>query len=214
MKSLATTLGDLQHLVEKLQHDVQEAETHLRNTRCAFQKEDELIGKRIKEQEDEMEELMAQISDQVVEIESYEDRVFQLGVEIENKAAEILDLQANADAYEDEISKELMQNDLEDVLMEVMKLKDLVAEGTPQLQIFVEAMKELTSSPNALAAKELEAKLKQQEIDIEHLESSSSITGMDLEATLGLSIEDEFTALRRRYNLTKGSDIEKEVRLS
>ncbi|KAG0294154.1 hypothetical protein BGZ97_005145 [Linnemannia gamsii] len=211
LNTLAATLSDLQQLVAKSQHDAQEVETHLKNTRQTFQKEEELSKRRIKEHEDEIEELLQQIGDQQVEIESYEDRVFQLGVEIENKAAEILELQAHTDAYEDEVSKELMQNDLEDEVVEVMRLKELVAEGTPQLQVYIEAITELTTCSNALTAKALEAQLAQQEINIENLESSLGVEGMDLEAALGLSIEEEFTALRNRYNLTKGSDIEREV---
>lgn len=214
MNTLAATLNDLQQSVAKLQFDVKEAETHLKNTRQTFQKEEELSKRRIKEHEDEIEELLEQIGDQQVEIESYEDRVFQLGVEIENKAAEILELQAHADAYEDEVSKELMQNDLEDEVVEVMRLKELVAVGTPQLQVYIEAITELTTCSNALAAKALEAQLAQQEIDIENLESSLGVEGMDLEAVLGLSIEEELIALRNRFNLTKGSDIEKEVNIN
>lgn len=198
----------------KLHCDAKEAETLLKNTRQAFQKEEELSKKRIKEHEDEIEELLEQIGDQQVEIESYEDRVFQLGVEIENKAAEIVELQAYADTYEDEVSKELMQNDLEDEVVEVMRLKDLVAVGTPQLQVYIEAITELTACSNALTAKALEAQLAQQEIDMENLESSLGVDGMDLEAALGLSIEEEFIALRNRFNLTKGSDIEKEVNIN
>ena len=214
LNTLEATLNDLQQSVAKLHYDAKEAETQLKNTRLTFQKEEELTKKRIKEHEDEIEELLEQIGDQQVEIESYEDRVFQLGVEIENKAAEILELQAHADAYEDEVSKELMQNDLEDEVVEVMRLKDLVAVGTPQLQFYIEAITELTTCSNALTAKALEAQLAQQEIDIENLESSLGVEGMDLEAALGLSIEEEFIALRKRFNLTKGSDIEKEVNIN
>ncbi|KAF8946419.1 hypothetical protein BGZ47_000570 [Haplosporangium gracile] len=211
LNTLAATLNDLQQSVAKLQYDAQEAETHLKNTLQTYQKEEDLSKRRIKENEDEVEELLEQINDQQVEIESYEDRVFQLGVEIENKAAEILEFQAHADAYEDEVSKELMQNDLEDEVVEVMRLKDLVAEGTPQLQVYIEVITELTTCSNALTAKALEAQLAQQEIDIENLESSLGVEGIDLEAALGLSIEEEFIALRNRFNLTKGSDVEKEV---
>ncbi|KAF9545438.1 hypothetical protein EC957_010968 [Mortierella hygrophila] len=211
LNTLDATLNDLQQSVTKLQYDAKEAETQLQNTRLTFQKEEELSKRRIKEHEDEIEELLEQIGDQQVEIESYEDRVFQLSVEIENKAAEILELQAHADAYEDEVSKELMGNDLEDEVVEVMRLKDLVAVGTPQLQVYIEAITELTTCSNALTAKALEVQLAQQEIDIENLESSLGVEGMDLEAALGLSIEEEFIALRKRFNLTKGSDIEKEV---
>ncbi|KAG9070875.1 hypothetical protein KI688_008416 [Linnemannia hyalina] len=211
LNTLDATLNDLQQSVAKLQYDAKEAEIQLQSTRLTFQKEEELSKRRIKEHEDEIEELLEQIGDQQVEIESYEDRVFQLSVEIENKAAEILELQAHADAYEDEVSKELMQNNLEDEVVEVMRLKDLVAVGTPQLQVYIEAITELTTSSNALTAKALEAQLAQQDIDIENLESSLGVEGMDLEAALGLSIEEEFIALRNRFNLTKGSDIEKEV---
>ncbi|KAG0267553.1 hypothetical protein BGZ95_002826 [Linnemannia exigua] len=211
LNSLATTLSDLQQTVAKLLHDAQEAETRLKNTHQTFQKEEELIKRRIKENEDEVEELMEQIGDQEVEIESYDERVFQLGVEVENKAAEILKLEAHADAYEEVVSKELMQSELEDEVVEVMRLKDLVSEGTPQLAVYIEALTELRTSPSAHISRDLEARLAQQKVDIESLENSLDVEGTDLEAVLGLSIEEEFIALRNRYSLTKGSDIEKEV---
>ncbi|KAF9119098.1 hypothetical protein BGW39_000570 [Mortierella sp. 14UC] len=211
LNSLAATLSDLQQAVAKLQHDAQEAETNLKNTRQSFQKEEELSKRRIKEHEDEVEELLEQIGDQEVEIASYDDRVFQLSVEIESKAAEIRELNERAVAYEEAISKEIMNDELEDEIVEVMRLKGLVSEGTPQLAEYVEAITELTTSSNAHFSRDLEARLAQQQIDIENLENSSGVEGMDLEAVLGLSIEEEFIALRNRYNLTKGSDIEKEV---
>ncbi|KAF9922822.1 40S ribosomal protein S26 [Linnemannia zychae] len=211
LSSLGKTLSDIQQSVAKLQQETQETEAHLKKIRQTFQKEEELSRRRIKEQEDEVEELLEQISDQGIEIESYEDRVFQLGVEIENKATELLELKEMADQFEDEVSKELMQNELEDEIVEVMRLKDLVAVGTPRLQIYLDAVTELTTCSNALDAKDLEARLAQQEADIENLESQLVVEGMDLEAILGLSIEEEFIALRNRYSLTKDSEIEKEV---
>ncbi|KAF9088967.1 hypothetical protein BGX29_012289 [Mortierella sp. GBA35] len=211
LKALAATLSDLQQSVEQLQRDAKDMEAQLKNTRQALQKEEELNTRRIKEQEDEVEELMEQIGDQEVEIESYEDRVFQLGVEIENKAAEIFERKEYAVAYEEEVCKELMQSDLAEESMEVFRLRELVKEGGPRLEELIAAMNDLTSSENALTSKALEDKLKQQASDIEDLENSLGVEGMDLEAILGLSIEEEFIALRSRYNLTKGSDIEKEV---
>ncbi|KAF9913097.1 40S ribosomal protein S26 [Linnemannia zychae] len=211
LNSLVATLSDLQQSVAKLQHEAQEMETNLKNSRQTFQKEEELIKRRIKEHEDEVEELLEQIDDQEVEIASYDERVFQLGVEIENKATEVRELKEHAVAYEEAVSKEIMNDELEDEILEVMRLKDLVSEGTPQLAEYVEAITELTTSSNAHLSRDLEARLAQQQIDIEDLENSSGVEGMDLEAALGLSIEEEFIALRNRYTLTKGSDIEKEV---
>jgi chromosome segregation ATPase len=211
LNSLTATLSNLQQAVAKLQHDAHEVEANLKNTRQITQKEEELSKRRIREHEDEIEELLEQIGDQEVEIASYDDRVFQLGVEIENKATEIHELKEHAIAYEEEVSKEIMSDELEDEIVETMRLKNLVCEGTPQLAEYVEAITELTTSSNAYLSRDLEARLAQQQVEIEDLENSSGVEGMDLEAALGLSIEEEFIALRNRYNFTKGSDIEKEV---
>ena len=217
VKALENSLEELKQSVEQLQRQCEQEEATLSSMRGIFKKRESVLAEQIRDVELEQKELEATVADQESEIQKYEEQVLDLKLQIENKVLEIQDREQEMEQFEEATLKELGSGDPQDRKEELIKLKGIIIKETETLlSKFDEAVDYAEDDDGQAVFENLKNELQEHDIYIECLENELSLKTDDMDAELtsfllGHSIEGEFVAHRSRYDLTKGSDLDKEV---
>ncbi|KAI8605146.1 hypothetical protein EDD21DRAFT_164540 [Dissophora ornata] len=179
--------------------------------RGVFKKMEIKLAEQVRDAELEQKELEATVADQESEIQRYQEQVLELTFQTENKLLEIQVREREMEQFEEATLKELGSGNLQEMDAELIELKDIVSE---EMERVLSELKE--SIESAEATEDLKQRLQEHDIYIKYLESDLSFKNDDMDAELtsfllGNSIGEELVMHRTRYDLTKGSDLDKEV---
>ncbi|KAF8936318.1 hypothetical protein BGZ58_004305, partial [Dissophora ornata] len=217
VRALENSLEDLKQSVEQLQRQCEQEEATLSSMRGIFKKEDSVLTEQNRDAEMERKELEATVADQESEIQKYEEQVLDLKFQIENKLLEIHDRERELEQFEEATLKELGLSDLQEKNEELIELKGIISKETDTLLSELSEVVDYAEDDDGRAViVNLKNELQEHDVYIECLENDLSLKNDDMDAELtsfllGHSIEGEFMAHRARYDLTKGSDLDKEV---
>lgn len=216
LRTLEESLQTMKDKVEQLTRQLKQEEDNLSQTRSMFQKEQDDLKEQIQHVEKELEDLQTNINEQMITIQELEQDVDALQVQIEPMGLEIEHLTQEKDQYEQLTERELMGGSCHGNLDtdEIRDLEDAVEEEvTNGMKRQLEKSENVQLIIDIPVVEELQRALKEQDIYIMDLESTleDGNGNFDFEASLGCSIGVEFTALRNKCNLTKGSNLDKEV---
>ncbi|KAG0207749.1 hypothetical protein BGX28_001082 [Mortierella sp. GBA30] len=213
LKALEEALEAVKQSVEQLHRELAQEEAEMEATRHSFQKEQEARTQEEKDAELEMQELEEKCTNLIMEQEKLEDTVYQLTIDVEKAAKEAKELQTQRDELESETEKMLLYGPLQMLMDEIHPLKDLMDGKMEQLEECAQQLGMWQEMYDPLAVCEMELELKQLKVACQLLDDELEGDGMDmdLEAILGLSIEEEFKALKSVHNVIEGSDLDKEL---
>ncbi|KAF8939107.1 hypothetical protein BGZ58_010610 [Dissophora ornata] len=211
LKALEYSLEEPRRAVEQLQWQCEQAEGTLNSMRGVFKKMEIKLAEQVRDAELEQKELEATVADQESEIQRYQEQVLELTFQTENKLLEIQVREREMEQFEEATLKELGSGNLQEMDAELIELKDIVSE---EMEKVLSELKE--SIESAEATEDLKQRLQEHDIYIKYLESDLSFKNDDMDAELtsfllGNSIGEELVMHRTRYDLTKGSDLDKEV---
>ncbi|ORZ26902.1 hypothetical protein BCR41DRAFT_347039 [Lobosporangium transversale] len=210
VRKLENELEEVKRVVMELQQQAEQEETKLHLARSEFQKEEDDLMERIDNAEKEQVEVKAQVADQEQEIEKHSKWIDELEQQVGEKTFEADVWRAEVEKYEAEIAEKIMFNELDEerLVLEALELeREEVMARLEENDKKVQKLREKSALVAELIEQikfisDAEAQLEDADFDLE---------GAGLQMKLDLSIEQEFEALRSRYSLSKGSDMDKEV---
>ncbi|KAK3828661.1 MAG: hypothetical protein J3Q66DRAFT_16299 [Benniella sp.] len=211
VRTLEESLQELKDKVEHLSSVLKQEKSNLHQKRCTFQKAEDDFKERLQEAEAELQNLQDADDNETTLIRDLDLKVEELQDKIEALEAEFHELTQEKARFEEMVEKELMGGDYQEEVFELIDINAAVQEESSELKEQMDISDDLEQLIDIPTVEQLQQTLKEQEIYIQDLESSLEDGDIDFEACLGASIEVEFTALKNKYNLTKGSDADKEV---
>ncbi|KAF9438141.1 40S ribosomal protein S26, partial [Entomortierella beljakovae] len=211
IKSLESTLEELKQSVEQLRRQSSLEEASLQKFQRDCQKKEQDLSEQIKDAEQELLESEEQVADQLSEIINHKNLVEKRENDIERKTLEIKAWKEEIEHFEEESAREIMESDLAFLKAEEIKWEEMVEEKSMELKAAEEQLANLESSPSISIVTDLRKELNEKEHIILELEEDLDMEDVNLEDVLGLSIEQEFEALKSRYRLTLGSELEEDV---
>ncbi|KAF9352535.1 hypothetical protein BGX26_009671 [Mortierella sp. AD094] len=211
LRALEKSLEELKQSVEQLLHQAAQEEAKLQKARMTFQKEERQLFEHISEAEQEQQELEDQIADQKSEIQNHNNQVEELLNSNKMKTLEINAWEMELENFKEEVEAELMNsNRLQELMAKKAKWEEMITDAENELNMAQERLENLEKI-DFTQVEGLRTELRNKKSIIRELESDLALGDVDLEAALGLSIEQELMAIRSQYSLTKGSKLEAEV---
>ncbi|KAG9321421.1 hypothetical protein KVV02_000555 [Mortierella alpina] len=212
LRALEAALEAVKQSVAQLLRESAQEVTALEETRRTFQKEQDIRAKHDEQEQLELEKLNEQLESISPEHADLEDEIFDLQVESEEKKREVENLEEKLDLYENETSRELLDPPLQRKKAETVRLQELIGEQMALMEKTAECWTKLHGE-DVDAYYALATEVREREFRVANLRSELELEdmNMDLEATLGMSIEEEFEVLKSRHSVPKGSDFDKKL---
>ncbi|KAF9945885.1 hypothetical protein BGZ72_000886 [Mortierella alpina] len=212
LKALEEALEAVKQSVAQLLRESAQEETALEETRRTFKTEQDLWAKEDDQAELELEQLEEELATVGQEHKELEDVVFYLQEEADEKAQEIQTLKNKLELHDEEAAKDLLDPPLLRKTAAVAVWKDRVDK---QMEIFEKTSThwEKLLQQDVGEYYDLLTEVRERNCRIQILRSELELEDMDvdLEATLGMSIEEEFEVLKSRHSVPKGSDFDKKM---
>ncbi|KAF9282266.1 hypothetical protein BGZ68_006102 [Mortierella alpina] len=212
LRALEEALEAVKQSVAQLLQESAQEERALEDARRSFKKEQDGWAKQEEQEELELDNMNGQLGTMYQEHEVLENELFDLQVEYEERTQETQNLANKLELFEEETAQELVESPLQRKKAEVACLNALVNEQVHVIEGIMGRMAKVhekdVDSYYALALKVRERNCR---IQILHSELELENMDMDLEATLGMSIEEEFEVLKSRHGVPKGSDFDKKM---
>ncbi|KAF9962847.1 hypothetical protein BGZ70_007855 [Mortierella alpina] len=212
LRALEEALEAVKQSVAQLLRESAREETALEETRRDFKKEQDAWAKQEEQDELELEELDEQAGTIQQEHTKLENEIFYLSLEMEERNQEVETLAKKLKSYDEETCEELSESPLQAKQREVAQLEELMDK---QMDILVETSErwKKVQLTDVCEYYSLAAKIRERKSRIQDLKSELELEDMDtdLEAILGMSIEEEFEVLKSRHSVSKGSDFDKKM---
>ncbi|CAO3571628.1 unnamed protein product [Mortierella alpina] len=212
LRALEKALEAVKQSVAQLIRESAQEETALEETRRDFKREQDAWAKHEEQDELELEELYKLRDGIQQEHAELDDEVLHLQLEMEEKAQEVETLERNLELHEEETCKELSESPLQVKKKEVAQLNKLIDK---QMDILEETLERWTKLQleDVYQFYTLEVEVRERKSRVQDLKSELELEDMDkdLEAILGMSIEEEFEVLKSRHSVPKGSDFDKKI---
>ncbi|KAF9568860.1 hypothetical protein EC968_002832 [Mortierella alpina] len=212
LRVLEEALEAVKQSVAHLLRESRQEETALEETHSAFNKERDVWTKQVEQDELEIETLKEQL--EMVEDENAElgDELIELQVECDKYTEEILHLEETFEADNEETERMLLEPPVEVKKAEAKRLQKLIDKQEVVLRETM-ALWDKVQDTDVIAYYGLAYELRVRKDRLQELESELALEDMDmdLEATLGMSIEEEFEVLKIRHSVPKGSDFDKKM---
>lgn len=198
-------------IAKALESELTKVSADLESEQDKYNKEESELEQMVEDGTHHRADLERRNIERELELETLSDQVCAMESENDRKVAYIADIKQQFEEFEEETFKELGYSELEDEQVQVQLLKDEIGRGEVSMLEKLNSVPELEENSDFLGTEALRKEVQEKEIYIEDLQIDLEAFGVNLDDVLGLSINDEFEALKSRYNLTKGSSLFKEV---
>ncbi|KAG0057497.1 hypothetical protein BGZ83_009136 [Gryganskiella cystojenkinii] len=211
VQTLENQLEEAKQTIQELETQLNQLSTELKDNEQEFTKKEAEIEQLVEDGTAHCENLERQNHERELEIETLGEQVYAMEAEIDDKMALIAELNKQFEEFQDETMKELGHSELEEERSEVQLLYEKMDEGDMTMRHLLSTVPEMEENSDFLGTEALRKEIQEKEIYIQDLQIDLESFGVNLDDVLGLSINDEFEAVKTRYNLTKGSSLFKEV---
>lgn len=211
MAELEKQLEEAKATSKTLESELARLSTDLESEQDKYNKEESELEQMVEDGTHHRADLERRNMERELELESMSDQVCAMESENDQKVAYIADIKQQFEEFEEETIKELGYSELEEEQATVQLLNDEIDRGELSMLEKLDTVPELEENSDFLGTEALRKEIQEKEIYIQDLQIDLEAFGVNLDDVLGLSINDEFEALKSRYNLTKGSLLFKEV---
>ncbi|KAF9412695.1 hypothetical protein BGZ94_000966 [Podila epigama] len=211
VESLENTLNEYKQLIKVLQDELAQETGRLKEQRAVCNEQEETLMIELNVAERELSILKDQEAEQVEEMSRLDNQLTALGLENENMALDLHELEVQVNEYEEKTAQELSRSELEILTEEIMALDEETSLVMADMELQCKLNEELELRVDPVAGEGLLQDIHTLESDIRHLEEMIREEGAEPEIPLDLSIEEEFDVLAARFKLPRHSDTEKKL---
>ncbi|GJJ73585.1 hypothetical protein EMPS_05943 [Entomortierella parvispora] len=211
VSELEKQLEEAKIISKSLETELAKISTDLEIEQDKYNKEESELEQMVEDGTHHRADLERRNLERELELETLSEQVCAMESENDEKVAYIAEIKQQFEQFEYETCRELDYSELREEQEQVALLKEEVHLGQESMAMMLKTVPELEENSDFLGTEALRREVQEKEVYIQDLQIDLESFGVNLDDVLGLSINDEFEALKSRFNLTKGSSLFKEV---